>query len=90
MPFSIQHLQVAQQQGGITGQVLADTVQDFHLASRLSEAQQAQFYRCCAHLVVSMMEASYPALLLKADVCFNHAYQLGIPFARGCPRHPAA
>jgi len=91
MPVSLQRLQAAQQRGATaTGQVLAETVQDLHPASGLSEVQQAQFRQCCAHLVAFAPKASCPDLLLAADVCFNHAYQLGKPVARGCPRHPVA
>jgi hypothetical protein len=89
MPISIQRLQAAQQQGPTTtGQVLAETVQALHLFSHLSQDQQAQFRTCCACLAASATEASCPALLLAADVCFNYAYQLRDPAARGCPRHP--
>jgi hypothetical protein len=88
MPASIRRLQTAQQQGTATGELLAETVQGLHLASPLSPTQQAQFRRCCAHLLASASQASCPELLLAADVCFNHAYQLGKPTAQGCPRHP--
>jgi hypothetical protein len=89
MSVSLQRLHTARNQSPVAVRlVLAHTVQDLHPASPLSPAQQAQFQACCARLVDSDPEASCPDLLLAADVCFNHAYQLGSPAARGCPRHP--
>jgi hypothetical protein len=88
MPTSTYQLQAARQQGpSTTAHVLAETVQDFHPVSHLSQDQKAQLRTCCARLATAP-EASCSALLLAADVCFNYAYQLHDPVARGCPRHP--
>ncbi|TGE22728.1 hypothetical protein [Hymenobacter metallicola] len=70
--------------------VLADMVQQQHMASRLTETQQQQFQHCCTRLLdAAPRPIALVRLLLDAEVCFNHAY--AIPQSKPscpCPRHP--